>query len=141
MKVTGPIPPEKILKEKLKPEERKMLEDLAAWVVRRGMTVPAILFLESTKPLSFVGSQVVVFLSPALEILFDPVRIATFVSLMEDRKNVELLLREIEERDNESQKNLKALKARMKEEKRKKREERRRLKLERKPAGRSDAQP
>ncbi len=131
MRQPGPIPSERVVKDDLKPEERKMLETVAAWVVRRRMAVPAILFLETVKPLSYVGSQVVVFLGPALEIIFDPVRIATFVSLLENRKNIELLLREIEERDNEYQKELKAFKAKWKEEKRKKKEERRRLKEER----------
>ena len=138
MKQPGPIPSNRIVKDDLKPEERNMLEVIAAWVVRRGMTVPAILFLESTKPLSFVGSQVVVFFKPALEILFDPVRISAFVGLMEDRKNVELLLREIETLDNEYQKEIKALKAKRKEEKHKKKEERRKQKLEHKLMKRSE---
>ena len=131
MRQPGPIPSDRIVKDDLKPEERKMLEAVAAWVVRRRMAVPAILFLETVKPLSYVGSQVAVFLTPALEILFDPVKIATFVTLLENRKSLELLLREIEERDNEHQKELKALKAEWKEEKRKKKEERRKLKEER----------
>ncbi len=128
MKQPGPIPSERVIKDHLEPEERKMLEILAAWVVRRRMTLPAILFLETVKPLSYIGSQAVVFLTPALEILFDPVKIAAFISLLENRKNIELLLREIEERDNEYQKELKAFKARWKEKKRKKKEERRKRK-------------
>jgi len=88
-----------------------MISRLADWTVRRGMTTPAILFLESVKPLSYVGSQVVVFFAPALEILFGPVSVSAFISLMEDRKNVELLLREIERRDAEHQKEAAKLKA------------------------------
>ncbi len=106
-----PLYSEKILGQKLTPPQREIIDRLAAWAVRRGMTTPAIMFLESIKPLSYVGSQAVIFFSPALEVLFDPVTVNSFATLMEDRKNVELLLREIERRDAEQQKKTKELKA------------------------------
>jgi hypothetical protein len=100
--------------QKLTPEQRAIVDGLADWVVRRGMTVPAILFLETVKPLSYVGSQVVVFFSPVLEVLFSSVSITAFQGMMEDRNNVELLLREIERRDAEAVKKQKEAKAREK---------------------------
>ena len=42
-------------------EEDAVLDKLARKVVARRMAVPAILFLESTKPLNFIASQVLVF--------------------------------------------------------------------------------
>jgi len=97
--------------QKLTPEQRAIIDRLADWTVRRGMTVPAILFLETVKPLSYVGSQVVVAFAPILEVLFDPVAITAFYTMMEDRKNMELLLREIERRDAEALKKQKEMKA------------------------------
>jgi len=48
------------------PEERRqeIIRVLAKALVERKLTAPAIFFLESVKPLSFVGSQAMVFLQP-----------------------------------------------------------------------------
>ena len=78
-----------------------MVAKIARAVVERNLTAPAIFFLESTKPLSFIGSQVMVFFDPLVRSIFnvrgyDDVRIA-----LEDRRNVELLLDEIERYDAE----------------------------------------
>jgi len=110
-KLSEPLPTEKLMGQKLTPEQRGIIDKLADWTVRRGMTVPAILFLETVKPLSYIGSQVVVAFAPVLEVLFDPCSITAFYTMMEDRKNVELLLREIERRDAEVVKKKKEIKA------------------------------
>ena len=52
------LPPE----DGLTLEEEELLRKVAQKVVDRRMTVPAIIFLESVKPLSYIGSQVMVFL-------------------------------------------------------------------------------
>ena len=44
--------------------EQKMISNLAQEIVDRGLSVPAIFFLESTKYISFIGSQFLVFLGP-----------------------------------------------------------------------------
>lgn len=63
------------------------------------MTVPAILFLESVKPLSFVGSQALYFFEPIVRALFTVPEYERFAALMERRENIEVLLVKIEERD------------------------------------------
>ena len=45
-------------------EHQKTISNLAKEIVDRGVSVPAIFFLESTKYISFVGSQFLVFLGP-----------------------------------------------------------------------------
>ena len=47
-----------ILDEIPQHEQRELLEKVAMQVVKRRLTVPAILFLEMYKPLNFLGSQV-----------------------------------------------------------------------------------
>jgi len=45
----------------------ELINAVAGRVVRMRLGVPAVFFLESTKPLSFIGSQVLVFLQPFVE--------------------------------------------------------------------------
>jgi len=51
--------------------QRELAERLANWIVRKRMTTPAILFLESVRPLNYVGSQVMVFFQPAVQAVFN----------------------------------------------------------------------
>ena len=80
-------------------EDEAILDRLAELTVRHRMTVPAIFFLESMKPLSFVGSQAMHFFEPMVHAFF-PVRdYERFALLMERRENLEALLVKIEARD------------------------------------------
>ena len=38
--------------------QQEIVDKLGAWVVRRRLTVPAVMFLESVTPLNYLGSQV-----------------------------------------------------------------------------------
>jgi hypothetical protein len=66
-------------------------------VVGMRMTVPAIFFLESSKPLAFLGSQLLIFLEPFIQTLFNFRQYQRFAFLMEDRANWERLIRRVEE--------------------------------------------
>jgi hypothetical protein len=65
------------------------------------MTTPAIFLLESSKPLSFLGSQALHFLEPFVRSLFDTVTYTRVAKALEDRENVERLLVRIEALDEE----------------------------------------
>jgi len=80
-------------------DEARVIESVAAKVVEWKMTVPAILFLESVKPLNYIGSQIMVFFEPFVQTLFNLKDYDTFRALMERRESVELLLLKIEELD------------------------------------------
>ena len=45
-------------------EQEALLTKVATEIVRRRLTVPAILFLETCKPLNFIGSQMLIALKP-----------------------------------------------------------------------------
>jgi hypothetical protein len=90
----GPTPEEEA--------DRKLIDAVAGRVVRMGLAVPAIFLLESTKPLSYVGSQVLVFLEPFVKSILTVASYDRFVTLLEDRRNVEKLLRRIEDLDEEA---------------------------------------
>jgi hypothetical protein len=83
----------------LTPEEAELLRKLAQRVVDWHMTVPAILFLESVKPLSYLGSQVMVFFEPFVSAVFNVKDYNLLRQMMERRDNVERLLQKIEELD------------------------------------------
>ena len=80
-------------------ERDAIIGAVAGRVVQMGMAVPAIFFLESSKPLSYIGSQVMVFFGPFVQSLFGFHRYYDFAALMEDRTNVERLLVAIETRE------------------------------------------
>lgn len=83
----------------LAPEQEAVLEKVARKVVDKGMAVPAILFLESVKPLNFIGSQVLVFFEPIVQTLFNFKDYTTFRETLERRESIEILLRKIEAHD------------------------------------------
>jgi hypothetical protein len=75
------------------------LNALADAICRRGLAAPAIFFIESVKPLNFIGSQMLHALTPLLSLLADPERIEALAAALEDRDTAERLLRKIEARE------------------------------------------
>lgn len=91
------LPPEE---EALSEKEQEILFKLADFIVRKGMTVPAILTLETVKPLNYIGSQAMVFLEPFVQaVIRDVSGYNTFRRMMEKRDNIERLLQKVEELD------------------------------------------
>lgn len=82
----------------LSPERVNYLIDkLARWITDHRLETPAILFLESVKPLSFIGSQMwLMYGVPMLGIVIDEHESSEYGLLFENRDNLELLLRRIE---------------------------------------------
>jgi len=82
----------------LSAEQRDLLiERLAQKVSSLGLTAPAILFLETHKPFSFIGSQALLFLQPLLGFLLGDEAISQYAQLFEDQANVERLLQLLEQ--------------------------------------------
>ena len=82
----------------LPPERAEYLIDkLAQWVTNHRLETPAIMFLESVKPLSFIGSQMwLMYGVPMLGIVVDEHQTSEFGLLFENRENVEALIKRIE---------------------------------------------
>lgn len=82
----------------LTPERRdELIEQFAQEVTRRKLQVPAVLFLEMHKPLAYVASQSLVLGSGFLVPVLGPRRVQEIARLIENRSNVERLIRRIEE--------------------------------------------
>ncbi len=84
-------------------DERKneLIEKIAKRIIDMRMTVPAILFLESMKPLSFIGSQIMVFFQPIFRTFFSIREYDEVALMLEERENVEKLILSIEKADSE----------------------------------------
>ena len=77
-------------------DEQNIISNLAKEIVDRGMSVPAIFFLESTKYISFIGSQFLVFLGPIATCFINNKKYYNFAEILEEKGNIEFLLNEIE---------------------------------------------
>ena len=90
-----------------------LIEKIARAVVQRQLAVPAIILLESIKPLSFLGNQILIFANPVVSLIVQSKDYYRFVRMIEDRENIEKLTVAIENenaRDAEERFTAKALK-------------------------------
>jgi len=102
------------------PEEQEAVFDkLAKWVVRKGMTVPAIMALESVKPLNYVSSQAMVFFEPIFQAIFNMREYNVVREALEQRESIEILILRIEEYDAVAYRKERAFKKWYKQEKKK----------------------
>lgn len=79
-------------------DDLRLLERLADRIVALRLEVPALVTLESAKPVSLVASQAMVFFQPFVAAVFPVASYERFARLMERRDHVERLARLIEER-------------------------------------------
>jgi len=85
------------------PVERRneIITGIARRTVALRLTPVAIVMLEASKPLSFVGSQLMVFFQPIITALFPFQMYDEVAALLEDRTNVEALIQAIEKLEEE----------------------------------------
>ena len=76
--------------------DKQLISNLAQKVVRHGMAVPAIFFLEMVKYMSFISSQFMVFFGPVITVFIQSESYYKITHLLEERENVEFLMLEIE---------------------------------------------
>ncbi|RLE50927.1 MAG: hypothetical protein DRJ26_04315 [Candidatus Methanomethylicota archaeon] len=83
----------------LTPERKKELIDkIANEIVKRGLETPAIMFLETIKPLTWVGAELsIVYVLPFVKAYIQHPVVDDLVALFHDRDAVELLIKRIEE--------------------------------------------
>ena len=84
--------------EKLEDGDTVLIRRLADFVVKRDMSVPAVMFLESVRPLNFIGSQSMVFFKPILSRFFSRYEYDRIANILEKREVIDLLIREIEQK-------------------------------------------
>ncbi|MCZ6679748.1 MAG: hypothetical protein O7E52_21160 [Candidatus Poribacteria bacterium] len=100
----GNTNPPLILDEIPRDEQDALLTKVAQQIVKRRLTVPAILFLEICKPINFIGSQILIALNPFLQSICNTAEYQKFALIIERDENVELLIQLIEKLDGEEKK-------------------------------------
>lgn len=77
--------------------QRAAVERICQAIVRRRLTVAALVFLESARPLNYVGSQALHFFTPFISVLADAGEYRHLAAFLEQRGSVEYLCQRLEE--------------------------------------------
>jgi hypothetical protein len=78
--------------------DQALLDRLAARIVELHLEVPAILALESGRPLSVVAGQAMLFFEPLVQSLFSFSDYRRYAAIIQRRESIEDLIRRIEHR-------------------------------------------
>jgi hypothetical protein len=82
--------------------EQEIIDKIASKIVERRLSVPAVLFMEVVKPISFFGAQTLNFFGPIIEsFLKKGNRYYDFTEFLENRDNIERILCRVEELEND----------------------------------------
>jgi len=92
-------------------QDRILLDKIAKKIAYLGLSTPAIFFIEMHKPMNFLGSQLLVFLEPILWGFFNSDEFRRFALILEKRDTLEVLLRRIEELEEDIEEKKRLLKA------------------------------
>ena len=76
--------------------DKELIIEFAEKIVQRGLSVPAIFLLESTKYISFIAGQTLIFFGPILTIFIKDKKYYDFIDLIEKKENIEILIDQIE---------------------------------------------
>jgi len=76
--------------------QRLAVDSVVRFIDRFGMHVPAILTLESMRPLTFVGSQFMHLLTPSIGAFLTVTQWEAMAALLEERDGIEYLICQIE---------------------------------------------
>jgi len=83
----------------LSPEDLALLERVAKAVVQRRMTGPALVCLESLRPLNYVSSQLMIFLEPLVGSFVATRDYERIAQILEHRESLQVLIDQIEAQD------------------------------------------
>jgi hypothetical protein len=85
-------------------EERKkfLMNKIAQKIIDYRLAPVAIVMLESSKPLSFLANQFMIFMQPFYRAFFSFREYEEITVMLEDRKNIEVLICEIERLEEET---------------------------------------
>ena len=93
-------------KENFNPNKKQILivDKVCREVVKRHLTMPAILLLETFRPLNYIGSQVMHFFQPIISAVLPVDGYTDFTELLEQRGSVDYFCERIRDIEEERQK-------------------------------------
>ena len=77
-------------------QQMELLEKVAKWLVRRKLTVPALMFLESVIPMNFMANQAMVFFNPFVTAFLSSKDYKAFQDMLEYRESIPIFINVIE---------------------------------------------
>ena len=96
----------------------EIMDAFAEFIVKRGMAIPSILFLESARPMNFIGASTMAFFEPVVRGIFPTWEGYTrFYKMMEHRGSVSALIHRIELMEQKRQETIKENRAKSKSKK------------------------
>ena len=81
----------------MKKDDINTLSKFAKKIVDKKISVLAIFLLESTKYISFIAGQTLIFLGPMLTLFVNDKKYYDFINLLEKKENIEFLISKIED--------------------------------------------
>lgn len=84
-------------------QEHEAIDEFLQFIVRFGLTVPAILALETLHPLSRMGSQLMHILTPSVGVFLSPSHWTALANLLDEPGGLEYLLSRLESFDRQAQ--------------------------------------
>lgn len=92
-------PPEHAITE----DDEALAEKVATFIVKRKLTAPAIMMLETGRPFNYIGSQFLVFLSPYISIIFSNTKeFDRFTQFIEKRNSIPCIIQHIEQLEDQT---------------------------------------
>ena len=82
-------------------DHSELIKEVAGKIVCRRMTAPAILLIESLKPINRLAGQATLVVSPFIALFVSYEKIEQFCDMLQDRENIEKLLNEIKDQEDE----------------------------------------
>jgi hypothetical protein len=79
------------------PQQSEVVERLCREVVRRGLTTPALAFLEMSRPLNYLGAQSLHFFSPMVGALLGGDDLTHLANFLERRDAIDRIAKRLEE--------------------------------------------
>lgn len=77
-------------------EVRSIVDRLCREVIRRHLTTPALMALEMSRPLNFIGAQTLHFFTPMLSAITDATGYVRFAEFLEQRGSIDYLCERLE---------------------------------------------
>src|SRR5690554_5777523 len=75
----------------------ELIERMAAWINKKSLSVPAVLYLELHKPIAGFASAFVSFLAPGIDWILGEKNLEDLANILQDRREVERLIARIED--------------------------------------------